>query len=111
MTCVACGEHESTRLPVYAEEGTAATETSGHLVRGVAASRVNDPGSAAHGTGARFPHLRVEACETCSRYLLGIDLMRDVHAVPIVDEMAALPLDLYAQERGMTKIVPNLMGV
>jgi formate dehydrogenase maturation protein FdhE len=53
----------------------------------------------------------VEACETFSRYLLGIDLTREPQAVPIVDEMAALPLDLYAQERGMTKIVPNLMGV
>jgi len=111
MTCAACGERQSLRLPVYAEEGTAATETSGHVVPGVAASRLGSPGNATSGAGARFPHIRVEACETCSRYLLGIDLMRDVHAVPIADEMAALPLDLYAQERGMTKIVPNLMGV
>lgn len=111
MTCAACGEHGSGRLPVYAEEGTAAAETSGHVVPGVAASRLGGPGNATSGAGARFPHIRVEACETCSQYLLGIDLMRDVHAVPIVDEMAALPLDLYAQERGMAKIVPNLMGV
>ncbi len=111
MMCAACGEHGSKRLPVYAEEGTAAAETSGHVVPGVAASRVGGPGNAISGAAARFPHIRVEACETCSRYLLGIDLARDVQAVPIVDEMAALPLDLYAQERGMTKIVPNLMGV
>lgn len=110
MTCAACGEHGSARLPVYAEEGTAATETSGHVVPGVAASRLQE-GHARSGTGVRFPHVRVEACETCSRYLLGIDLARDAHAVPIVDEIAALPLDLYAQERGMAKIVPNLMGV
>lgn len=111
MTCAACGEHRSSRLPVYAEEGTTSTETSGHVVPGVAAPRLGGPGNATSGAGARFPHVRVEACETCSRYLLGIDLMRDGHAVPIVDEMAALPLDLYAQERGMAKIVPNLMGV
>lgn len=107
MTCAACGEHRSTRLPVFGEEGTTSTETSGHVVRGVAAGRAD----LETGAGARFPHIRVEACETCSRYLLGVDLVRDVQAVPIVDEMAALPLDLYAQERGMTKIVPNLMGV
>jgi hypothetical protein len=111
LTCAACGEHASAKLAVYAEEQTAAAETSGHLVRGVAAARLDDRGSDAPGNAARFPHIRVEACETCSRYLLGIDLMRDVRAVPIVDEMAALPLDLYAQERGMAKIVPNLMGV
>jgi Protein involved in formate dehydrogenase formation len=110
LTCAACGEHGSTRLPVYAEEGTAATETSGHIVRGVAASR-SELGNATPGSGPRFSHIRVEACETCSRYVLGIDLVRDAQAVPIVDEMAALPLDLYAQERGMMKIVPNLMGV
>jgi hypothetical protein len=26
-----------------------------------------------------------------------------------VDEMAALPLDLYARERGLRKLMPNLM--
>ena len=31
-------------------------------------------------------------------------------AVPVVDEMAALPLDLYAVEQGFAKITPNLMG-
>jgi formate dehydrogenase maturation protein FdhE len=30
--------------------------------------------------------------------------------VPVVDEMAALPLDLYAVEQGFAKITPNLMG-
>ena len=32
-------------------------------------------------------------------------------AVPIVDELAAVPLDLYAREQGKHKIVPNLMGM
>jgi len=59
----------------------------------------------------RFPHLRADACETCRRYVITIDLRKDPVAVPIVDELAALPLDLYAQERGFTKIVPNLMAI
>jgi FdhE protein len=59
---------------------------------------------------AEFPHLRVDACATCRRYLIDVDLNRDRQAVPEVDELAALPLDLYATEHGLTKITPNLMG-
>jgi FdhE protein len=57
-----------------------------------------------------FPHLRVDACEICRRYLITVDLRKDPRAVPIVDELAALPLDLVAAERGYTKIARNLMG-
>jgi hypothetical protein len=28
-----------------------------------------------------------------------------------VDELAALPLDLYAADQGLVKITPNLMGL
>ena len=58
----------------------------------------------------RFPHVRVDGCKTCRKYLLTFDLRRDTRAVPVVDEIAALPLDLYARDRGLTKITPNLMG-
>ena len=58
----------------------------------------------------QFPHARVDGCQTCRKYLLTFDLRRDTRAVPIVDEIAALPLDLYARDRGLTKITPNLMG-
>ena len=58
----------------------------------------------------RFANVRADACEACSRYLLTIDLPKDPAAVPVVDELAALPLDLYVRERGFTKITPNLMG-
>ena len=58
----------------------------------------------------RFPHVRVDGCKTCRKYLSTFDLRRDTRAVPIVDEIAALPLDLYARDQGFTKITPNLMG-
>ena len=58
----------------------------------------------------RFPHARVDGCATCQRYLLTFDLRRDSRAVPIVDELACLPLDLYARDQGLTKIATNLMG-
>jgi FdhE protein len=54
--------------------------------------------------------MRIEACETCRCYLLNVDIAADPTAVPVVDELAALPLDLYARERGFSKIIPNLMG-
>jgi hypothetical protein len=61
--------------------------------------------------GLTFPQLRFEACGHCKRYLIDVDLGRDPLAVPEVDELTALPLDLYAAEQGFSKITPNLMGV
>ena len=61
--------------------------------------------------GDRLPHLRADACETCRRYVITVDLRKEPAAVPIVDELAALPLDLYARDRGFTKITPNLMAI
>ena len=57
-----------------------------------------------------FPHLRIDACEICRQYLITVDQRKDPRAVPVVDELAALPLDLVAAERGYTKIARNLMG-
>jgi FdhE protein len=58
-----------------------------------------------------FGHVRVEACDTCRFYLKAVDLTKDGHAIPVVDELAAIPLDLWASERGYTKIHTNLIGV
>lgn len=57
-----------------------------------------------------LPHLRLDACELCRSYLVTVDVRKEPHAVPIVDEIAALPLDIAAAELGYRKIVPNLMG-
>lgn len=59
----------------------------------------------------RFPHLRLDACDGCKRYLFTVELIKQPAAVPVVDELAALPLDLFAQERGFRKIVSNLVGM
>jgi len=58
-----------------------------------------------------FPHVRVEACDTCKHYLKSIDLSLNGLAVPVVDEIAAAPLDLWASEHGYEKIELNLMGL
>jgi formate dehydrogenase accessory protein FdhE len=56
-------------------------------------------------------HLRVDACETCHRYLKAVDLTKLGFAVPLVDEVAGASLDLWAREHGYEKIELNLVGL
>ena len=56
-------------------------------------------------------HVRVDACETCRRYLKTVDRGRLGLAVPLVDEVAGAPLDVWAQEHGYAKIELNLVGL
>jgi len=58
----------------------------------------------------QFPHVRMETCETCKFYLRTIDLTKDGHAVPLVDDLAALPLTLWAHEHHYSRLQPNLLG-
>ena len=62
-------------------------------------------------TTSDFSHLRVHACESCHRYLQVVDLSRDPEAIPDVDELAGLPLDLWAHDQGYRKFQPNLAGI
>jgi FdhE protein len=55
--------------------------------------------------------MRVLACENCKGYLLIVDLHRDPAAVPEVDELSALPLDIWAIRNGYHKMQPNIVGV
>jgi formate dehydrogenase maturation protein FdhE len=58
----------------------------------------------------QFSHVRVEACETCKCYLRSIDLTKDGNAVPLVDDLAAIPLTLWAHEHNYSRLQPNLFG-
>lgn len=62
-------------------------------------------------TAEAFPHIRVECCDACQTYIKSIDMTKAGLAEPIVDELAAIPLDLWAQERGYRKLRPNLLGM
>ena len=44
-------------------------------------------------------------------YLKTVDLTRQGNAVPLVDEVAGAPLDLWAREHGYHKIELNLIGL
>jgi formate dehydrogenase accessory protein FdhE len=58
----------------------------------------------------QFPHIRVEACESCKVCVRTIDLTTNGKAVPMVDDLAAIPLALWSQEHGYTRLQPNLLG-
>lgn len=62
-------------------------------------------------TASNFPHVRAEACDTCRHYLKTVDLTKDGHAVPVVDELATIPLNLWAAEHGYIKSQLNLLGI
>jgi FdhE protein len=58
-----------------------------------------------------FDYVRVDACDTCHTYIKSIDLSKNGNAVPVVDELATVSLNLWAQENNYKKIQPNLFGV
>jgi FdhE protein len=60
-------------------------------------------------TAEQFPHVRIEACDTCRTYLKTIDLTKDGRAVPVVDDIASISLDLWAQDRGYTRLRASLV--
>jgi len=62
-------------------------------------------------TAERFKHVRVEACDSCRSYIKTVDLTKDGRAVPIVDELMSIPLDLWAAEHGYSKIHSNILGI
>ena len=59
---------------------------------------------------ARLPHIRLDACDVCRAYIATVDIRRDPQAVPLADEIVALPLDMIAADRGYRKISRNVMG-
>ena len=60
-------------------------------------------------TAEELNHVRVEACDSCKTYIKTVDLTKSGRAEPIVDEMAAVPLDLWAVKQGYAKLQLNLL--
>lgn len=58
-----------------------------------------------------FPHVRVEACDTCRTYIKSVDLTKNGLAVPLVDELATVALNLWADEHEYVKLQTNLLGM
>lgn len=62
-------------------------------------------------TAEEVPYIRIEACDTCHTYIKAVDLSRNGLAVPLVDELATVSLNLWAEEHGYTKLQLNLLGM
>ena len=57
------------------------------------------------------PNVRIEACETCQRYMKSIDLTQDARPIPEIDDLLSLSMDLWAIDEGYTRIEPGLAGI
>jgi FdhE protein len=62
-------------------------------------------------TAEELPYVRIEACDTCHLYIKAVDLSRNGLAVPVVDELATVSLNLWAEDHGYSKLQLNLLGV
>jgi len=65
----------------------------------------------AYYSAPEIAHVRVDVCDTCHTYLKSIDLTKTGLAVAVVDELATMPLDLWAREHGYEKLQVNLLGL
>ena len=64
-----------------------------------------------HHVSESWPHIRLEECGSCRTYIKAIDLREVGLAVPVVDELASIELDLWAGEQGLSKLQANLLGM
>lgn len=62
-------------------------------------------------TASDLDYVRVEACDTCGTYIKAIDLTKNGLAIPVVDELASVALDVWADEKGYVKLMPNLLAL
>lgn len=68
-------------------------------------------GKLVHYSAPEIAHLEVLACDGCRVYLNLVRLASAPDAVLDVDEISALPLDVWATEHGYHKLVRNLVGI
>jgi formate dehydrogenase maturation protein FdhE len=58
-----------------------------------------------------YPTVRIEACETCRRYVKSIDMTTDARPIPEIDDLLSLSMDLWAVDEGYTRIEPGMAGL
>lgn len=70
-----------------------------------------EPGRLPVYIASSFEHVRIEACDRCKIYIKSVDLTKNGLAVPCVDELATVPLNLWAEESGYNKLQRNILGL
>jgi FdhE protein len=58
-----------------------------------------------------YPTVRIEGCEACRGYVKSIDLTLDGRAIPEVDDLVSVGMDLWAAQEGFRRIEPGLAGI
>jgi len=58
-------------------------------------------------TAEQVAGVRVDGCDSCGVYLKTIDASKDGTAIPEVDDLATLTLDLWAREHGYRRLRPT----
>ncbi len=58
-----------------------------------------------------YPLVRIEACETCHRYVKSLDLTKDARPVAPIDDLLSVSMDLWAADEGYERIEPGLAGI
>jgi formate dehydrogenase accessory protein FdhE len=91
IRCPYCFEEDPKKLPSFSHEGHASARGD-RVVRTVGL-------------------VRIDACETCRRYIKSIDLSEDARPIPEVDDLATIAMDLWAVAEGFTRIEPGLAGL
>jgi FdhE protein len=62
-------------------------------------------------TAPQHVGVRVEACESCKRYVKSIDLSLDLRRIPEIDDLVSLSMDLWAGEQGYERMEPGIAGL
>ncbi|RLJ71107.1 Tat proofreading chaperone FdhE [Hydrogenivirga caldilitoris] len=55
-------------------------------------------------------YIELQACTQCHRYIKLVDMRKDGLAVPDLEDIASVSLDLWAEGEGYTKVEKNLLG-
>jgi formate dehydrogenase maturation protein FdhE len=118
--CPACGglPHLSVRVAGDSVDGGSrnllcATCLYEWFYRRVACANCGEeaPAKLAYFKAEQFAHIKIEICETCRRYVKSVDLTELGNASGLVDDVASAALDLWAIDRGYTKLEINLVGL
>ncbi|HTR03783.1 MAG TPA: formate dehydrogenase accessory protein FdhE [Thermoanaerobaculia bacterium] len=118
--CPACGNGAVVGVRREMPEATAAARFLACALCGTewpfprircAACQEEDPAKLPSFQTEAHPAVRIEACETCRRYVKSLDLTLDARPLPEVDDLVSLAMDLWAIEEGWTRLEPGWAGI
>lgn len=116
--CPACSNPPQVGLLVREGDGTALVLSCSvcfgewrHSKKSCPSCRDTSSTAVVHYHAPEIDHLELLACDSCRTYINIIRADSALDAVPDVDEITALPLDVWAHDNGYRKLVRNLVGI